>query len=363
MPSPSTINRRRVVKLALSGTVTVGAGAGLIALGAKALVPTTDVGSRRLRALISGGPWLNTPALMPNDLRGKVVLVNFWTYSCINSLRPLPYVRNWAGKYRDRGLVVIGVHTPEFGFEKNLPNVRRALFELDVDYPVVLDSDSAIWRAFDNNAWPAFYFIDARGRVRGAVLGEERYDRSERLIQQLLSEATGVPVADQIQPVVGQGPQAAPDWTALKSEETYVGYTQATRFASPGGVNRNTAKLYRPAVWLAEGAWSLTGNWIVGGEFAALRSAPGAITYRFHARDLNLVLGPSASGRPIRFRVRLDGADPGRDNGVDIDAEGRGQVQAARMYQLIRQKRPVADRTFEIEFFDPDVQAYAFTFG
>ncbi len=334
-------------------------GLGAAAFGSAAL--GTPPGA--LGALRGKGPWLNSPPLRAENLHGKVVLVNFWTYSCINSLRPLPYVRAWASKYKNRGLVVIGVHTPEFGFEKDVANVRRALGELGVGYPVVLDSDYAIWRAFDNQAWPAFYFIGADGRVRGRVLGEGRYDESERLIQKLLSEAGGARVSDAVVPVVGTGPQAAPDWRDLGSEETYVGFAKAAGFASGGGLRADRPSLYQPPHRLGRNTWSLAGTWTVGGEFAALSGAPGAIAYRFHARDLNLVLAPPADGRSVRFRVRIDGSDPGPDHGFDVDARGWGRVQDARLYQLVRQSRPVADRTFEIEFLDPGARAYVFTFG
>ena len=315
------------------------------------------------RALLGAGQWLNTPPLSADDLRGKVVLVNFWTYSCINSLRALPYVRAWAAKYKDRGLVVIGVHTPEFGFEKDVDNVRQANAALGVSYPVALDSDYAIWQAFGNEAWPALYFIDADGRVRGRALGEGGYDQSERLMQQLLSEAHRAPVGSGIAPVVGSGPEAAPDLKDLRSEETYVGYAKASNFVSTEGVGHDVQRLYRAAPALQLNQWSLAGLWTVGGEFATLNNAPGAIRLRFHARDLHLVLAPSSPGHSIRFRVTLDGAAPTADHGSDVDADGRGSVQDPRMYQLVRQKGPVADRTFEIQFLDAGVRAYVFTFG
>jgi thiol-disulfide isomerase/thioredoxin len=314
-------------------------------------------------ALVGAPQWLNTPPLRAQDLRGKVVLVNFWTYSCINSLRALPYVRAWAAKYKDRGLVVIGVHTPEFAFETDKANVRRATAALGVGYPVVLDSDYAIWRAFDNQAWPAFYFIGADGRVRLQVLGEGGYDRSERFIQKLLSEARTTPVASDIAAVDGQGPEAAPDLADLRSGETYVGYAKASNFSSPGGLGENAPRLYRPATSLPLNHWNLTGVWTVGGESAALDDASGSIAFRFHARDLNLVLAPGAQGHAVRFRVTIDGAAPGADHGADVDAAGRGTVQDPRMYQLVRQSRPVEDRTFAIQFLDPGVRAYVFTFG
>jgi thiol-disulfide isomerase/thioredoxin len=312
-------------------------------------------------ALFDGKPWINGPPLRPQDLRGKVVLVNFWTYSCINSLRPLPYLRAWAAKYKDRGLVVIGVHTPEFGFEKDVANVRRATQALGVEYPVVLDSDFAIWRAFDNEAWPACYFIGADGRVRRRRLGEGDYAASEQLIQTLLAEARQAPVTDAIRAVPGVGPQAAPDWEDIGSEETYVGYDKAN--ASATSLARDRSSVYRLHEPLPLNHWSLAGAWRVGGEFATTQAAGAAITHRFHARDLNFVLAPPDDGAAVRFRVRLDGGAPGADHGFDTDEQGLGRLDAPRMYQLVRQSRAVADRTFEIEFLDPGARAYVFTFG
>ncbi len=345
------------------GAASAGSGSSGIPLAAAVLgAPALGLTDPR-QVLGTGGDWLNARPLRIQDLRGKVILVNFWTYSCINSLRPLPYVRAWADKYRDRGLVVIGVHTPEFGFEKDTANVRRALTDLGVGYPVVLDSDYRVWNAFGNSAWPAFYFIGADGRVRRQVLGEGNYDRSERLIQTLLAEARGRPVTDQIVPVAGVGPQAAPDWKDLGSEETYVGFGKATGFASDGGLKPDVATLYRSPPGLPLNRWSLGGTWKVGDEFATLTGTPGAIAYRFRARDLNLVMAPPPDGRTVRFRVRVDGADPGPNHGFDTDAQGWGRLQEPRMYQLVRQTRAVADRTFEIEFFDSGARAYVFTFG
>jgi len=321
-----------------------------------------------LNQLFGTRQWLNAP-LHPQDVRGKVVLVNFWTYSCINCLRTLPHVRAWAEKYRDRGLVVIGVHTPEFAFEKDIANVRKASLSLGVGYPVIIDNDFSIWRAFDNQAWPALYFVGADGRVRHHTLGEGGYEQSERLIQQLLSEAqtvsenTNAPVARDIAAIRGEGAQAAADESNLHSAETYIGYRQATNFASPGGIREDAPSLYRAAAVLPLNRWSLAGDWTVGGEFATLNGSSGHITYRFHARDLHLVLGPSVQGRPIRFRVRVDGVPPGAGHGSDVDAEGFGSVREDRLYQLVRQAGPVAEHRFEIEFLDAGVRAYAFTFG
>jgi cytochrome c biogenesis protein CcdA/thiol-disulfide isomerase/thioredoxin len=340
----------------------VQAGPGL-GLTASAYAAPEPVLSGPERSLLGAQQWLNTPPLKSEDLSGKVVLVNFWTYSCINCLRVLPHVRAWAEKYRDRGLVVIGVHTPEFAFEKDAANVSKALDLLGVSYPVALDSDFGIWRAFNNNAWPALYFIDADGRIRDRALGEGDYEESERLIQQLLSEANGASAASGLAAVSAPGPQAAPDERDLGSDETYVGYRHATNFASPGGARNDVPNLYHTASALALNRWSLDGNWTVGREFATLNDPSGRIAYRFHARDLHLVMGPAADGHPVRFRVTIDGAAPGANHGSDVDAEGWGTLQEDRLYQLVRQAGPVTDRTFQIEFAEPGVRAYAFTFG
>jgi thiol-disulfide isomerase/thioredoxin len=315
------------------------------------------------RALFESQQWLNTKPLGPDDIRGKVILVNFWTYSCINCLRILPYVRAWSDKYKSRGLVVIGVHTPEFAFEKNIDNVRKALVSLGVSYPVAIDNDYQIWRAFDNSAWPALYFIGADGRMRRRVFGEGEYEQSEQLIQQLLSQADSVPIAGGAVVVNGSSAEAAPDARDLRSPETYIGYTQATGFASPEFVAENASRVYKAPSALPLNQWSLTGIWTVTGEYAALDDAKGSIAYRFHARDLHLVLARSPQGHPIRFRVKIDGNPPGADHGFDVDADGWGTLEEDRLYQLVRQARRVVDRTFEIEFFDSSVRAYAFTFG
>jgi thiol-disulfide isomerase/thioredoxin len=335
----------------------------LFGMGASAFAASIFSLTSAQRALLGARQWLNTPPLQAEDLRGKVILVNFWTYSCINSLRALPYVRAWAEKYKDQGLVVVGVHTPEFGFEKDLGNIRQAVASLGVSWPVAIDSDFAIWRAFDNQAWPAFYFIGADGRVRKQVLGEGGYDQSELLIQRLLSEANERRVSETIVPVKGEGAQAEADWRDLRSPETYIGYDKAENFMSPGGIRQDRPVVYRDSGPPPLNGWSLSGAWTVGGEYATLADSPGAITYRFHARDLHMVLGVAAAGHPIRFRVTIDGAPPGAGHGVDVDAAGWGTVREDRMYQLIRQAGPVADRTFRVEFLDPGVRAYVFTFG
>jgi thiol-disulfide isomerase/thioredoxin len=307
--------------------------------------------------------WLNSPPLTAAELRGKVVVVNFWTFTCINWLRSLPYVRAWAEKYKDQGLVVIGVHAPEFGFEKNLDDVRRSARDMRVDYPVVVDNDHAVWRAFRNRYWPALYFVDAQGRIRHHQFGEGEYEQSERVIQKLLAEA-GAGRGDQgLVPVDARGSEAAADWRNLKSPENYLGYARTEKFVSGGGIREDTPNLYRGMASPPLNGWSLAGVWAVGREFAALNETSGRIAYRFHARDLHLVMAPSLPGRPVRFRVTLDGAPSGDNRGADVDAEGWGSVQEGRLYQLIRQSGAIADRTFEIEFLDRGIRVYAFTFG
>ncbi|MBB5739409.1 cytochrome c biogenesis protein DipZ [Brevundimonas aurantiaca] len=312
--------------------------------------------------LTSAVTWINSPPLTPDQLRGKVVVVDFWTYSCINCLRALPYVRAWAEKYRDQGLVVIGVHTPEFAFEKSEANVREAVNRLGVTYPVAMDNDFAVWRAFRNQYWPAHYFIDAQGRIRHHHFGEGDYDGSERVIQQLLKEAGAADVASDLVQVQAQGAEAAADMAQLASPETYVGYARAENFRSPGGFARDAVKTYGPAA-LQLNDWSLAGSWRVTREHAALTAPGGRLAFRFKARDLHLVMGPGEGAAGLRFRVRIDGAPPGPDAGSDIDAQGQGRVDRQRLYQLIRQAGPVREHTFEIEFLDPGVQVFAFTFG
>src|SRR5271169_3734775 len=307
--------------------------------------------------------WLNSPPLTREQLRGKVVVVDFWTYSCINCLRALPYVEGWAAKYKDAGLVVIGVHTPEFAFEKERSNVEQAVRDLKITYPVAVDSNYKIWQAFHNEYWPAHYFIDGKGRIRYHHFGEGEYDESERVIQALLKEnGANSPAAGTIS-VTASGVQAAPDSQDTRSPETYIGYKRAEHFASQQLFAQDTRMAYTPQPRLTLNQWALDGSWKVGPESAVLESAPGKIVFRFHARDLHLVLGPTKNGKPVRFKVTLDGAAADQDHGSDTDAAGAGTVQEHRLYQLIRQKGAVEDRTFEIEFQDPGVQAFAFTFG
>ncbi|MGV6875766.1 cytochrome c biogenesis protein DipZ [Pseudochelatococcus sp. B33] len=313
-------------------------------------------------SLVGAVGWLNTPPLSVEALKGKVVLVDFWTYSCINCLRAIPYVRAWAEKYEEQGLVVIGVHTPEFAFEKNVDNVRNAVADLKIGYPVAIDNNYAVWRAFGNRYWPAHYFIDAQGRIRHHHFGEGDYEQSERVIRQLLAEAGAKDVADDYVAVSATGAEAPANLADVRSPETYIGYERAENFVSPGGAAHDAARAYEPgAPRLNE--WGLAGRWTVGKEHAELDAADGGIVFLFHARDLHLVLGPGADGKPVRFRVTIDGKPPGDDHGVDTDANGQGIVTGERLYQLVRQQGAVRERTFEIRFLDPGVQAFAFTFG
>ncbi len=307
--------------------------------------------------------WLNSAPLTSAGLRGKVVLVDFWTYSCINCLRALPYVRAWAEKYRDQGLVVIGVHAPEFAFEKNLDNVRRVVQDLKVTYPVAIDNNYAIWRAFGNQYWPAHYFVDAQGRVRYHHFGEGEYDQSEMVIRQLLAEAGKTTAAGALVEADTSGVGLAPDDADVQSPETYVGYSRAENFASSGGEVHDRSQVYAAPASLTLNQWGLSGAWTVHDENAVLDKSSGRIVYRFHARDLHLVLGPGADGKPVRFRVLLDGQAPDASHGVDTDAQGQGSITGQRLYQLIRQSGAIRDRTFEIEFLDAGAEAFAFTFG
>jgi thiol-disulfide isomerase/thioredoxin len=307
--------------------------------------------------------WLNSKPLTPAELRGKVVLVDFGTFSCINWQRTLPHVRAWADKYRRLGLVVIGVHTPEFGFEKDIDNVREAIGQIKVGFPVAVDSERAIWGAFNNQYWPALYLVDASGMIRFHHFGEGAYEQTEKAIQQLLIEAGAKDVDTALVQVEGVGSQAEADWSSLRTGETYVGRDRAENFASPGGLTSGRARPYAAPERLPLNRWALAGEWKVESELAALTRANGRIVYRFHARDLHLVMGPAAKGRTVPFRVRIDGRPPGPAHGVDVDAEGRGVLVERRLYQLIRQARPVEDRQFEIEFLEPGVEVFSFTFG
>tara|TARA_R110001599_G_scaffold171353_1_gene362050 strand:- start:31035 stop:32159 length:1125 start_codon:yes stop_codon:yes gene_type:complete len=315
-----------------------------------------------LPSLDGASTWLNSAPLSTAQLRGKVVLVDFWTYSCINCIRTLPHVREWADKYRDQGLVVIGVHTPEFGFEKDTTNIGKAIARFKLDYPIAVDSEHRIWDTFHNIAWPVFYIADAQGRLRARFIGEGHYDEAEKVIQSLLAEAGRPDAMGPLAAPRANDEQASPDIAHLRSGETYVGYAQSSNFASRGGLKQDVAHEYIGTMPdLNE--WSLAGNWTVGAERANLNRASGSIFYRFSARDLHLVLGPGADRKPVRFEVKIDGHAPGRDHGTDTDADGKGVITETRLYQLVRQSGAVKNRTFEIRFLDAGVSAYAFTFG
>jgi thiol-disulfide isomerase/thioredoxin len=316
-----------------------------------------------LASLERADAWLNSPPLTAQALRGKVVLVDFWTYTCINWLRTLPYVRGWAEKYKDQGLVVIGVHAPEFAFEKDLNNVRRSVKDMQIGYPVAVDNEHVIWRAFSNQYWPALYFVDAQGRVRHQQFGEGAYEQSEMVIQKLLAEAGASGVSREPVAVNGRGFEEAADWSNLKSPENYVGYERTENFMSPGGATLDKPRTYMLPERLRLNDWALSGEWTVTNQATVLNKPNGRIAYRFHARDLHLVMGPPAPGTSVRFRVLIDGQPPGAAHGIDVDEQGNGTLTQQRLYQLIRQPKPIADRLFEIEFLDSGAEAFAFTFG
>jgi thiol-disulfide isomerase/thioredoxin len=307
--------------------------------------------------------WLNSPPLTPAGLRGKVVLVDFWTYTCVNWLRQLPYVRAWAEKYAGHGLVVIGVHTPEFSFEHNAANVRQALQEMRISYPVATDNNYGVWLAFDNHYWPALYFADAQGRIRHHHFGEGEYGQSEMVIQQLLAEAGTTGVDTGMVSVEPTGLEVPADWSSLRSAENYTGYERTEGFASPGGPVPDKPHAYAVPAQLGLNQWALSGNWTMEQEAATLNAAGGQIACRFHARDLNLVMGPATPGTSPGFRVSIDGQPPREAHGADTDGDGHGTLSQQRTYQLIRQPGPITGRTFEITFPDSGAQAYCFTFG
>ena len=362
-----TVNQRRrqLLRNAAAGIAVFAFGGSLFPAVVQQLTSPADgsPADGELASLSRATAWLNTEPLTAADLRGKVVLVDFWTYTCINWLRTVPYVRAWAEKYRDQGLVVIGVHTPEFPFEHDIDNVRRAVKAMNLPYPVAVDSDYAIWHGFNNHYWPALYFVDAQGRVRHQQFGEGEYEQAERFIQQLLAEAGAVGVAGDLVSVEGRGFEAPAAWADLKSEENYVGYERTEGFASPGGAARGQPRVYAAPARLELNRWALAGDWTVEKGATVLNKADGRIVYQFHARDLHLVMGPTSKGTPVRFRVRIDGKPPGAAHGIDVDEQGMGTVVEQRLHQLIRQPMPIAERQFEIEFLDPGVAAYGFTFG
>jgi thiol-disulfide isomerase/thioredoxin len=317
----------------------------------------------RMPSLDGATGWLNSPPLTTEGLRGRVVAVDFWTYTCINWLRTAPYVRAWAEAYRDAGLVVVGVHTPEFPFEHDVGNVRRAIEDRRITHPVALDADYGVWTAFANTYWPALYVVDADGRIRFTHFGEGAYEESEQVIRDLLAEAGAGNRLPSRVTVDAAGIEAAADWAHLSSAETYLGAERTESFSSPERAAPGTPRRYTVPARLAPDSWALAGEWTVQPDAVRLEAPGGAIAYRFTARDLHLVMAPPSSGPPVRFGVRLDGAPPGPDGGDDVDEDGAGTVREPRLYQLVRQRGPVAERTFEISFLDPGVQAHAVTFG
>ena len=361
MPAEVKVNLRR--SLVIGAMCIAVAGLGMMDstgqhVGAAAQLPVEG----NLPSLAGATGWLNSPPLTPSGLRGHVVLIDIWTYTCINWLRTLPYVRAWAEKYKDQGLIVIGVHTPEFPFEKDVDNIRRAAAAMRVTYPIAIDSDYGVWRALNNQYWPALYIVDAQGRIRHHHFGEGEYEMSERVIQQLLLEA-GAGRSQGLVSVDARGIEVAADWDNLMSGENYVGYERTENFASPGGSARDKSHLYTVPTMLGLNHWAVSGDWTMGKGVLALDKPNGRIAYRFHARDLHVVMGPPAKGTSVRFHVSIDGHPPGPARGSDVDADGNGTLNEQRTYQLIRQPAPITDRTFEIEFSDAGAQAFAFTFG
>jgi thiol-disulfide isomerase/thioredoxin len=353
-------SRRRFLSTAAIGVAAFAVAANLFP-GVVEQLASAEPAEGELAWLASATGWLNAEPLTAAGLRGKVVLVDFWTYTCINWLRTLPYVRAWAEKYRDQGLVVIGVHSPEFPFEHDVDNVRRAVEVMNLPYPIAVDSDHAIWRGFKNHYWPALYLVDAQGRLRHHQFGEGEYEHAERFVQQLLAEAGAAGVVRDLVSVEGHGFEAPADWADLKSEENYLGYERTEGLVS--GEAQGRPRVYAAPARLELNRWALTGDWTVEKGASVLNEPDGRIVYQFHARDLHVVMGPTVKGTPVRFRVRIDGKPPGAAHGLDIDDQGMGTVVEQRLYQLIRQSMPVAERRFEIEFLDPGVAAYDFTFG
>ena len=361
MPEPTDRDRRRFIGAAAAalGAATVGA------IGSGARRMTFAAGLPQGGAIPSLGgatEWLNSPALTAAGLRGKVALFDFWTYTCVNWLRTLPYVRAWAEKYRDHGLVVVGVHTPEFPFEKDIDNVRWAAKDMDVSYPIAVDSDYRVWQAFDNHYWPAVYLADMTGRIRFHHFGEGAYDQTERAIQTLLSE-DGRPVDTQLVGVSPRGLEVSADFASLRSPESYLGHEQGERFASPGEALLDAPHVYTVPPRLALNQWALAGDWTVKGKAVVTNAVNGRIVYRFHARDVNLVMGPPRGAPPVRFAVKVDGKPPGSAHGTDTDEQGNGTAARQRTYQLVRQQKATGDRECEVQFAEAGVEAFCFTFG
>ncbi|WP_385889555.1 redoxin domain-containing protein [Terrimonas alba] len=306
--------------------------------------------------------WLNSPPLTASDLKGKVVLVEFGTYTCINWIRTLPYVRAWIEKYKEKGLVVIAVHTPEFPFEKSIDNIRRSINDMKIDFPIAIDNNYAIWEGFNNHYWPAFYFIDVKGNIRHHQFGEGEYEQSEKMIQQLLIESGAKGIGDDLVSINAQGVEVAADWINLNSSENYLGYERTENLTNNNPMYEKQHVYARPS-HLRLNQWAVSGNWILKKKHITLNNTGGKIVYRFHARDVHLVMGPTVKGASVRFRVSIDGKIPGNSHGTDIDELGNGAITEQRLYQLIRQPNPISDREFEIEFFDSGVDVFAFTFG
>jgi thiol-disulfide isomerase/thioredoxin len=325
--------------------------------------PGEFAGQSELASLDRADAWLNSEPLTPQALRGKVVLVDFWTYTCINWRRTLPFLRAWHEKYRKQGLVVIGVHSPEFSFEKTASNVRWAVKDMRIDYPVAVDSEHLVWRGFRNQYWPALYFIDAQGRIRHRQFGEGAYEQSEMIIQALLTEAGAREIERGPVSIDARGLEVDADWRDLMSPENYVGYARTESFASAGGATLDKPRMYDVPARLRLNEWALAGDWTMKPETSVLNKPNGRVAYRFHARDLHVVMGPATAGTPVRFRVLVDGEPPGVAHGTDVDEQGNGTVTEQRLYQLIRQPKPIVDRQFEIEFLDPGVEIFSFTFG
>jgi thiol-disulfide isomerase/thioredoxin len=331
-------------------------------LGTLATAEAEDRAPRELTAIGRATEWINSPRLTAADLLGKVVVADFCTYTCINWLRTLPYVRAWAQKYR-QGLVVIGVHTPEFPFEHTIDNVRRAMQQMRIEFPIVIDNDHSIWRAFNNQYWPALYFLDAKGRIRQHQFGEGAYQQSEKAIQRLLADAGVSGVGNGLVSVDPGGFEAAADWGNVRSPENYVGYERTQGFASRGGAESDRRHVYAAPSRLSLNEWALAGEWTMGKQATVLSSATGQIVYRFHARDVHLVMGPSRPANAVRFRVSIDGQPPGAAHGLDVDEAGNGTARDQRLYQLVRQPTPIVDRQLIVEFLDPGLEAFSFTFG
>jgi thiol-disulfide isomerase/thioredoxin len=359
MPESINHERRRFLGAAAAalGTARLGVIGSAVQQMACAALTERDEGT--LPPLTGATQWLNSPPLIPAGLRGKVVLVDFWTYTCINWLRTLPYVRAWDAKYREQGLVVIGAHTPEFPFERDIDNVRWAAKEMDVNYPIAVDSDYGIWRAFNNNYWPAVYIADVNGRIRYHHFGEGSYDETEKVIQRLLTES-GRKIDSGLVKVSPRGLEVAADYGTLRSPESYLGYEKAEAFASDA--LQDAPRAYTvPRLSLNQ--WGLAGNWTVKGGGSALNAANGRLVYRFHARDVNLIMGGPPGAQPVRFTVKVDGKPPGAEHGTDVDDQGHGTAARQRTYQLVREQARIADREFEIQFAEPGVEVFCFTFG